>query len=261
MGAAILVFGHSGPCFAQERATTLTADEVMRRAVERNQRLDHPWNHELYTYTKVSITEELDSSGKITERKAKTWQVLFKDGETHAKLVDVNGKPPRKADLKNNSDNESTARRLMGQPGPGKGDNREMLLQPTIVSRFEFHLAGQEQVHGRMAYRLTFEPKSPGAPVHHMVDRLLDRLSGTLWIDAQEFELAKASMRLRSEVDLLGGILGSLKKLAYTVDRTRVAEGVWLNTFSSGDFEGRKLLDSMRIRTKSQSLNFKPAIS
>jgi len=39
--------------------------------------------------------------------------------------------------------------------------------------------------------------------------------------------------------------------------RTRVGDGLWFNTFSSGDFQGRKLLDWMRIKTKSQSSNFR----
>jgi hypothetical protein len=69
--------------------------------------------------------------------------------------------------------------------------------------------------------------------------------------------MAQAQVHLSSEIDLLGGVIGSLKKLAYTMTRTRVGEGIWFNTFSSGDFEGRKLLDSMRIKTKSQSSNFR----
>ncbi len=95
-------------------------------------------------------------------------------------------------------------------------------------------------------------------PTRRIVDRLLDRISGTLWIDAMEFEVARADVHLRGEVDVLGGIAGCLKKLAYTMIRTRVADGVWLNSFSSADLEGRKLLDSMRIKAKSQSTNFRP---
>jgi len=61
--------------------------------------------------------------------------------------------------------------------------------------------------------------------VRHLVDRLLNRISGTLWIDSDEFELARADIQLRSEVNLLGGVVGTLKKLVYTMTRTRLAEG------------------------------------
>ena len=55
------------------------------------------------------------------------------------------------------------------------------------------------------------------------------------------------------------GLAGSLKSaFAVKVYRTAVGDGQWFNTFSSGDFEGRKLLDSMRFKTKSQSTNFRP---
>jgi len=57
---------------------------------------------------------------------------------------------------------------------------------------------------------------------------------------------------------LLGGVLGSLKKMAYTLMRTRLADGQWFNASSSGDFEGRKLLDSTRVKTSSRSTNFRP---
>jgi hypothetical protein len=91
-----------------------------------------------------------------------------------------------------------------------------------------------------------------------MVDKLLDRISGMVWIDAEEFEIARAEMQLGSEVSLLGGVVGSLKKLAYTMNRTRIAEGLWFNTSSFGDFEGRKLIDAMRVKTRSQAINFRP---
>jgi hypothetical protein len=93
-----------------------------------------------------------------------------------------------------------------------------------------------------------------------MVDRLLDRISGMVWIDAEEFEIARAELQLGSEVNLLGGVVGSLKKLAYTMTCTRVDDGLWFKTSSFGDFEGRKLIDAMRIKTSSRAINFRPLL-
>jgi hypothetical protein len=78
-----------------------------------------------------------------------------------------------------------------------------------------------------------------------------------VWIDAEDFEIARAEVFLRSEVNLFGGVVASLKRLAYTIERTRVADGVWFSTFSTGDFQGRKLLEPAHIRTRSQSVNFR----
>ena len=229
----------------------------MRQAVERNQRKDAATATPAYTYRKVTVTEEFDSTGKVRQRKERLYQVSFKDGLTSARLLQVNGHPPDAADLKLQAQYETDTRLLAGHAKSACGDRRERLLTPELTAHYSFTTRGLSPINGRPAYEISFEPKSPPLPPRHVLDRLLNRISGTLWIDAEEFEIARADLRLSSEVDLLGGVLGCLRKLAYTLTRTRVAEGVWLNTDSSGDFEGRKLLESLRIKTRSQSLNFR----
>jgi hypothetical protein len=237
---------------------TPPAGEVIQKAVACAQQAQSGTVKNDFTYTKVSMTEELDSTGKVKEHSEKIYQVLFKSGLTRVKLLEVNGHPPAETDLRKQSDNELTVNRLLGQSKNNAGDNRENFLTPELVARFDFQLVGQGAINGRTAYRLSFQPKNPEPPIHRVVDKLLNRISGTLWIDTEEFEVARAEIQLGSEVDILGGMVGCLKHLAYTVTRTRVMEGLWLNSFSSGDFEGRKLLESMRIKTKSQSSNFRP---
>src|SRR5437868_2850386 len=86
----------------------------------------------------------------------------------------------------------------------------ENLLTAEEVARFKFTLLSQKAINGRQAYEIAFEPKRPGSPVRHIIDRLLSRISGSLWIDAEEFEIARAQISLSSEVDFLGGVVGSL---------------------------------------------------
>jgi hypothetical protein len=84
-------------------------------------------------------------------------------------------------------------------------------------------------------------------------------LSGRIWIDQAEYEVAQADIRLASQLDILGGLVGSLKKVAFTMTRTRLSDGIWLSTWSTGDFEARKLLKTIRIKLRSESANIKPA--
>jgi hypothetical protein len=235
-----------------------SGDELIHKAVARAQDSQERSGRTDYTYTKVSVIEELDSAGKVKDRKEKVYQVSLRDGASYVKLVEVNGRPPQGAELKKQNENDGNFRQMLGESKNGKGSNRDNFLTPELVARYDFKLLRQTEVNGRPAYELAFQPKDPEPPVHRMLDRLLNRISGTIWLDAQEFEVARAQLQLGSEVDFLGGVLGSLKKLAFTVTRIRVAEGLWLNSVSSGDFEGRKLLDSMRIKTSSRTSNFKP---
>lgn len=236
-------------------ATALTADDVVQKAVLRGQE-DQEGTVPDFIYRKLTVTEELDGAGNVKERREKVYEISYRDGLSHATLLQVNGHLPSEADLKQQSDNEMNVRQITGEKH-AKGDNRENFLTPELVARFDFKLLGETNINGRSTYQISFEPKSPLLPVHRIVDRLLNQISGTLWIDADEFEVARADVSLRSEVNLLGGLIGSLKKLSYTLERTRVAEGVWFSTLSSGDFQGRKLLDPTHIKTKSQSVHFR----
>ena len=257
-GWILLVLSGTGS-LAAPAGKPLSADQIIWQAVARAQQAQSKAGQSGYTYTKLTVTEELDSTGHVKERKEKVYQVFFQAGATRLKLLTVNGRSPAQADVKKQSENDENARQVLGQSKSAKaGDNRENLVTPELVARFKFTLIDEKTINGRKAYGIGFEPKRPAPPVHRIVDRLLDRISGTVWIDAEEFEIARAEIYLGSEVDLLGGVVGCLKKLDYTMTRTRVGDGLWFNTFSSGDFQGRKLLDWMRIKTKSQSSNFRP---
>jgi len=256
--AILLIIAAVSPCTGRTEPN-LSAEQILQKAVERAGQSTPGSGLKAYTYTKVTVTEELDSTGKVKERKEKVFHVSFENGRTRARLMEVNGHAPEQGDLKKQTDNESTGNQLLGQSKSPGSEQRENFLTAEIVSRFDFKVESETTLNGRAAYEISFQPKSPAPPTHHLVDRLLDRMSGSLWIDAEEFELARADLQLRSEVNFLGGVIGTLKKLAYTMTRTRLADGVWLRTSSSGDFEGRKLVDPMRIKTKSRATNFQLA--
>ncbi len=237
-------------------APALTAGQIIQRATDRAQRARDP-EKAAYTYTKVTVTDQLDSNGRLKEHKQKVWRVTLQNGTMSARLLEVNGQPPHQADFKKQNDNDISLRQMLGGSASAAG-NRDNFLTPELVARFDFELAGETTVGGRRAYELNFHPKVPEPPVHRLVDRLLNRISGKLWIDAEEYEISRADLRLGSEVDFLGGVAGCLRKLVYSMTRVRMMDGVWINSSASGDFEGRKLLESLRIRTRSEVSHFQP---
>ena len=250
--ALSLALGGAARSNAQSAAT---ADQVIQKAVARGQQ-DQSGYVPDFKYRKLTLTEELDDSGKVKERREKVWEVSYRDGLSHATLLQVNGHLPSEDDLKEQSENQMNVAKILGQAKSARGDNRENFLTAELVARFDFTLLGRTNLNGRPSYAISFAPKNPALPAHKLVEKLLNQISGTLWIDAQEFEVARAEVALHSEVNLLGGIAGSLKKLTYTLERTRVADGIWFSTLSTGDFQGRKLLDPTHIKTRSQSVNF-----
>ena len=76
-----------------EAAGPLTADEVIKRMVERAQQAEDGTPKTDYTYTRLTVTEELDASGNVKERKEKAHQVYCRHGVTSTKPITVNGLP------------------------------------------------------------------------------------------------------------------------------------------------------------------------
>lgn len=233
----------------------LSADAIIQKAVERADHARAVKPCAAYTYTKVNVTEELDGKGKIKERKERVFQVNFSGGTTSVKLMEINGHAPAPSDVKYQTETQSSVHQFLGQPTTA-GESHDAFLTAEIAAHFDFALLTDCVVAGRRTYQISFRPKTPEPPVHAVLDRVLNRISGTLWIDAEEFEVARADIQLGSEIDFLGGVIGCLRKLAYSMTRVRLAEGVWLHSLSSGDFEGRKLFEAMRIKTKSECSNF-----
>ena len=44
-----------------------------------------------FKYRKLTLTEELDSAGKVKERREKVYEISYRDGLSHATLLTVNG--------------------------------------------------------------------------------------------------------------------------------------------------------------------------
>jgi hypothetical protein len=234
-----------------------SADQVVQRAIARAQQTGGASPAGDFNYTKLSVTEELDSSGKVKDRKERVYEVTYRSGVAQGRLVGINGHQPTADERRKQTESETSLRQLLGQSKGGANENRDNFLTPELAARFDFKIAGLTIINGRSTYQVLFTPKNPELPEHRLADKLLNRISGTLWIDATEFEVARADVFLRSEVNVLGGIAGTLKKLAFTLVRTRIADGIWFSTLSSGDFQGRKLLDSTHIKTQTQSMNFR----
>lgn len=238
--------------------TVLSGDEIMHRAVQRSESSESHDAKPNYTYTKHTVTEETDTKGHLKDRKEKLYEVLVDAGWTYLKLIQLNGQALSPEELKRQEDKEAAERQKLTDSRLGKkGDNRENFLTADIVDRFKFGLLEQKVINGRETYVLAFQPKSADLPVKKMTDRFLNQVVGTVWVDVKEFELSRIDVHLQSEVALWGGMIGILKKCTFTMERTRLPDGVWFNSLSNGVFEGRKLLEPMRILTRSESTNFR----
>ena len=233
----------------------LTSEEIVQRALTRAQWVQGLKRHTNYAYQKTTVVEELDGKGRVKTSKEKLLQ--FDSGVSTLKELKKDGKAVA-LPAKREAEAEAAADRQHLTKGQRtrRDDNWSEYLNKELTARYTFELVGREDVAGRPAYVLTFRPKSENLPVKQITDRLLNHLGGKVWVDAGEFEVARAEIDLLDEVTMWGGVLGAMKKFTFDVERTRV-DDVWFNRVSNFEMEGRKLLDGTRIRVKSEASNFR----
>src|SRR5258708_3014784 len=141
----LLVLGGTGS-LAADADKPLSVDEIIQHAVAPAQHAHANAGQSRYTYTKLTVTEELDSTGRVKERKEKVYRVVFQEGATHLKLLTVNGRSPAQADVKKQSENDENARQVLGQSKSAKAlGNRDNFLTPEVHARSNFTMIWENQ--------------------------------------------------------------------------------------------------------------------
>ncbi len=233
------------------------APVIVRRALEKAAAMDKSEERSRYLFHLDTTVEDLDARGKVKHRREKEYEAKINGGWTALRLLRINGEDLTPAQMRKEEEKDLRFRQQATQSSSPLGsDRRENFFTPELIHHFRFRLKGHETIEGRPAFVLEFFPRDSAAPVKNAPDRLLNQVSGTMWIDEEEFEVAKAEFKLNGEVNLWGGILASLKKMDAKLVRQRLAPGIWFNLSFDAFLEGRKLADPFHLRVHSASSQF-----
>jgi hypothetical protein len=235
----------------------LTTDEILQRVLKQAKWVEHHdlWNQ--YGFERRTVVQDFGRGGKVRERKEMWFVADEKSDFPRLKQVKINGKLLTGAEFKEEAQDQAKTRKALSpKKSPPKRDPGEIALSRDVVDRFHFSLDGSEDINGRPAYILSFAPKSAELPAKDMADELLNRLQGRLWVDHEDFEIARAEVSLRSEVKLWAGLLAVLHRFSLTVERVRVGPRVWFNRMATGDIEGRELVTPEHVRFEAFTSNY-----
>lgn len=226
------------------RADAALVDEILRNLIERSEDPQSVDRRNRFSYQRVSRVEYLNEDGTKKRDTIRIFAITPENGEPVTRLISVNGRPTRDKEDKNKSAARET------------GDkSRTLTLNEDLLSRFKFTLVGEKIFASRPVWVLAFVP-NPDAPTENFLDRLINSMSGTFLIDKEEFQLARADVRLNKRVSFFGGIAGAIDKLDLTLVQRRLENSVWLGEAIHIDFVGRKLLSDIRFRCFENCTNF-----
>lgn len=167
---------------------------------------------ETHAYVVEKTTERRDAANQLHERRV--------EREEH----DPRNEPDRDTDK-----------------GPGYRQ-KDFKVNRSMLDRYRITLAGVEDVNGRPAWALEFEPADPPLPAHDLKERFLNQVAGRVWVDQADCTMARLELRLVKPVNVIGGLVGAVKACQVLVQRERAPSGLWFNSQMRWRLEGRKLL-------------------
>jgi hypothetical protein len=235
------------------------ASDVIRRLVERSQAVARHQAGPRYVYEKRALFAHLDAGGQTNKLEEKVYQVTLIAGFPFNRLVRIQGRELNSEELKREQRREERFRQRFASGNPKEmAAKREAWVTPQLLERFQFVVKERVNLDNRPTLVLAFSPKPGPLPEKAVQDKFLNRMAGTVWIDEQEAEAARLSVKLTEPVSLgVLGVLGSLSQCELFLERRRMPEGVWVNAHQTLHVQYRKLTSTFRFRATEESSGFK----
>ncbi len=225
--------------------------ELLHSVAEKARSVSHQTNAPAFVFEKLSLLDALAADGTVKRTAEKTYQVTMLHGMTHNRLVAIDGRPLSTEEATALTEKEQRWRnRYAIGTGSGSLDRMDEVVNERLLDRFEFTFAGHEDVRGRSCFVLSFQPRKGELPDDRLMDRVINLLTGRIWIDEADDEVARADVHTEGILRLWGGFLGTLESFELHVDRDRSPEGTWFNRFAEVDVHGRRLFSGIHFRLR-----------
>jgi len=231
------------------------ASSLLTKAIQRASTI--ATNSAVYLYDKRTTIDSLDSEGETTKRKVKLFLVTVTDGVPNEKLIAVEGKKLSAKELK--QEEEKTKRWGRRLEKRNKGDSKRTFVPADLLKKFDVSYVDQQTINGRTTHILVFKPKPSAPKPKTFTDRVLNQMTGRVWIDSVESAVSRLEVSLGKRVTVWGGVLGALNRFELTLVRQRTTEGIWFNQLAEINLDARGLLKRFRMNIKERSSNFRRA--
>lgn len=216
---------------------------ALAQEVEAHQRqLDR--YRENFTFDELLETDTLDSKGAITGHSSDEREVFFVNRHRIARLVKKDGKAlnPREA-----KQEEERVRKLVEKAVKNPLDHESFreggdLEMGRILAVMNITRPRRVSLNGRDSLAFDFTGDRH-ANAHGAALSAARKMSGTVWIDEADRQVARLEATLDDNFRLGGGLLATVQKGTWLrLEQTHVGQGLWLPASSEVHVMARELL-------------------
>lgn len=236
--------------------------EIIAKAVEWAKWHKKQNFHQNWTIDHLNTTRHLDSDEQTKSTETRRYKVYPLAGSQFYELIRSDGEPlspteQRKEQKEKREFIEKAENKAAGEDVDDEGET-DFEFNKELITRYRSEFEGIEEINGRRAYVLRFEPRDGPLPVNRRVDHALNKSHGKLWIDTESFAVMQVEFELKEPVRFWAGILGSLSALRGRLTLTELGGGAWHYKDLHIHMKGRALFRSFHEDRTLDWTNFQP---
>lgn len=178
-----------------------STEEIVSRMVKQVQKNVEAGDD--YGFRQEVLVKKL-KDGKVDEQERRTYRTTWIEGKSYSELLKINDQK-----LSSSQKSEELRRKqefLKSVRGQGKQDGIVAELKSIrwweIVDKYDFQSVSPDN---KAAYLLLFRPKSDDLPERNRVDKILNHLSGKIWLD-EDCNVMRALTELSDPIRFAWGI-------------------------------------------------------
>jgi hypothetical protein len=203
---------------------------------------------QLYTCHLAEEEDKTDSDGNVNSRTLKDYDVFYVGDEMALHLLAKDGKPLAGSEKKDEDDKfnkqfdrlKKRQAELGANPKKKEKEEDEEEAQLSDFLRAELFtnprrvtFRGHEVIAFDVNGNPSFKPKK-------RIDSIIQKLSGTMWVDEQAREIVRLEAHFAESVKIGGGLLASLSKGSnFVFEQEKINNEVWLPSYAEVHASGR----------------------
>ena len=199
---------------------------------------------ENYTFRETTLTDELDPKGAVKGSDSEERDVFFVNGYRIARLVKKNGKELSEWDRKGEQDRikrliEKDMKAPFGHSYNRRGENVGV---SQILPLMKVSNQRRISLNGRSTLAFDFVG-DPHAKAHGLAENAARKITGTVWIDETDREVARLEARFDDNFRIGAGFVASIQRgTSLIFEQSRLGQELWMPAVSEIHLAARELL-------------------
>jgi hypothetical protein len=204
-----------------------------------------------YTYIMDETELATDDKGKTRDKERNTYEVFFLGSEEVNRHITKDGKPLTDQEKKKEDERidkiykkyeEKRKKEALAPEPPKKDEDNGDVGIKDFLRASQFVNPRRERFHGQEMIVFDFKPRPEYKP-KNLSERLIETLSGVIWIDENAKEVVRLEARTNDNFKIGAGLVVSLQKGMYFAFEQEFIRGeVWLPSYAEIHLSARAFL-------------------